>query len=183
MKNKIYFWASLFLLIVVNHLLIGIGGWEFTGRVGATIIIFGIFHIIIDITNKKNRNKLLLLWPPLSVALFLYALNITYIAKGGNPIGLLGNPESIWFTIIPGGIGLSGLFLTLIILPIIFCSDFKNTQQGNFSWKSLLGLGILVEIVGLIMNLPLGYFAFITLPTSIIFFIIFLVIFTVRIIK
>lgn len=82
----------------------------------------------------------------------------------GNPIGLFGNGQSIWFTIIPVGIGLCGVFLTVVVVPLIFRSSFLHWKNEDVSWKWESPLALIIFLIGSFFNWPLQILAILTFP-------------------
>ena len=119
----------------------------------------------------KSGVIIVLILIPLLIGGSLYILNgVVGPMTRGNPIGLFGNTSSIWFTIIPGGIGLCGLFLALIMAPLLFRNSLINWKENNSSWKWQLPLILFVGGVGTFMTFPLEYLALLTIPLCLIVF-------------
>jgi hypothetical protein len=122
----------------------------------------------------SNKKIFYLILVPCIIAVFIFIINIIigpYLH--GNPIGLFGNKESIWFTIIPVAMALNGLVLSLVITPIIFYGSVKRLINREPNWALPFVLAPFTCVLGAAMNYTLGYFAYyLVFPVIVLVFIV-----------
>jgi len=124
----------------------------------------------------KNKTILVLLLIVIVISGSLFFLNsFIRTSTGNNPIGLgihsySGDENYKWFNIVPVGISLSGLFLTLIMVPLLFRNSLIDWKNNGFSWKWQLPLVLIILFVGTIMTFAIPYLFFITIPFNLFVF-------------
>lgn len=58
---------------------------------------------------------------------------------------------------VDASVGFSGMFLSLVIIPVLFVNAFQN-WKNNSRWKMYLFLSLFVEIISAVMTFTLGEF-------------------------
>lgn len=91
-------------------------------------------------------------------------------------MGLFGNSSSVWFYIIPGGVGLCGLYFYFFIVPLLMKISYIDWRNNNSSWKWELALAVIIFGIASWLNRPLSVAAMITIPLGLAVFLISIVV-------